>query len=470
MIGNEQNLPTVARAGREGTQSGGLVDRLIELAQLTYDEDKLPTVPIIVDPGDFYTINEGDVSGIALTLPIAFDVWYLWVTKNILPEDEDSRKVFEEIVLTDFLKANGDVSVLRTVRKKDLEPVQGDRTQNSYVPIPDLSFFQTNGISNINEMRFETFLKDRSPKYPSKGSKKVNEDGRDKVSVGNEYCSYLAIPVGSMGVMEQIAFTCQSYLDLQDKEKKTYDGTYKAVKGDSFFPPEESESVNCKGLLLVEKAYKQTILDIEYPAEKMPDYPSILPHQWLRLWLNKELKYPIPGEFCGITVKPLVAPPHVWWFQPSTPLLYSGNWFETDYYTSGTVLVVFKTSEPGKMTVDAINPDLLQRQSRYDTVFTLNQEVELDSLTQVYKVRVKEHDIYLKPTDFHEYKIGDKVAIVKQVCLNKDNFNWNKLEQGKTIPDNTVEGLQKYDKYMSDKPFELNSKWVIAPITFYEGD
>jgi hypothetical protein len=36
------------------------------------------------------------------------------------------------------------------------------------------------------------------------------------------------------------------------------------------------------------------------------------------------------------------------------------------------------------------------------------------------------------------------------------------------IPGETVDSRQDYDLVMSGQLFEINSTWVIAPITFYE--
>ncbi len=111
---------------------------------------------------------------------------------------------------------------------------------NSLFPIdpPDLTFFQDNGFYFVKQMRIETFIKDRSPEYPSPGPQKIIEDGKDKQGMGqgDVYAGYLAFPVGSLGVMETISFVCDSLLDGIEKDGQEYDGTYDAVSGNGLLP------------------------------------------------------------------------------------------------------------------------------------------------------------------------------------------------------------------------------------------
>jgi len=446
--------------GKEGQMSGALSGRISQLQELLNENHTLSQAPIAVDPGDFIRIGDDGSPGLALTLPIAYDVWYLWHTVNVLPEKDEDRELFVNLVLNPLLIRLGNLSPLRTVLKGQLMPG---------VP-PGFSFFSTSGFYYLKEMRFETFLKNHSPEYPSVGPQRITETGKDLQGAGEGdlYSGYLTFPVSSLGVMEQISFVCDSLLDTLEDEGQTYDGSYEAMPGNSLLPPFDSQAVQCKGLRLFEKAYLQACSDVEFPADKMLGEESILPHHWLRFWLRKENQYPIPGEFVGITVKPLAVPPHCWWFQETSPLLYSGNWFETDYYTSGIVLAVIRNTVDDEYEVESVSQQYPQRTGYGDCILSEGQTFLFNMVGSVYKVRVKDQDLYLKSTDFKEYLINERVAIVKKTGIESNNFNWNYLEPGKIIPGGTFESLQDYDTSMSGKLFELNTEWVIAPITFYK--
>jgi len=453
---------------KEGQMSGALSNRLVQLFKIVNENKGMTYAPISVDPGDYIRIGDDGTPGLALSLPIAYDVWYLWKTINILSDNEEDQLLFTQLVLDPFLTRLGDIKPIRTVSKEMLMP-----DPNSVFPIdpPGLSFFQDNGFYFIKEMRFETFLKDRSPEYSSPGPQKITEDGHDlqNMGPGDVYSGYLAFPVGSMGVMETISFVCDSLLDFLEDEGQEYDGTYDAVAGNSLLPPFESQAGQCKGLKLYDKAYLRTCMDAEYPAAEMQGYDSIVPHHWLRLWLDKENTYPVPGEFVGITVKPMAVPPHCWWFQETSPLLYSGNWFETDYYTSGIVLVIIKNIDDGEYEVSEVSAKYPQRSGYGDYIVSEGDELLSPGIGNIYKVRVKDQDLYLKSTDFKEYQVNERVAIIKKTGIDTKNFNWTQLTPGKMIPGETVDSRQDYDFNLSNQLFEINLKWVIAPITFYEG-
>jgi len=60
-------------------------------------------------------------------------------------------------------------------------------------------------------------------------------------------------------------------------------------------------------------------------------------HWWVRTNLMKVEggNFPVPGEFVALAVRIMVGTP--WGRQKSSPFLYSGNWMDTVYYTSGTI-------------------------------------------------------------------------------------------------------------------------------------
>jgi len=125
--------------------------------------------------------------------------------------------------------------------------------------------------------------------------------------------------------------------------------------------------------------------DVELWAENIKDYgEDIKPKKWFRYWIHKDSTFPVPGEFVGILVRPEATPPHVWWFQESSPFLYAGNWMETNNLTSGIVKSV--TAE-GDRTDGGIG--------------------------NLYCVAIQGCDVYISASDFLEYSVGDRVAVLK---------------------------------------------------------
>ncbi len=139
-------------------------------------------------------------------------------------------------------------------------------------------------------------------------------------------------------------------------------------------------------------------------------------HWWLRVNLVEDSgspsKWPLPGEFMGLGVR--MMPDKPWGSQKSSPFIYSGNWMDTVYYTGA---VIKEVQEP---TDD-------QPYSTY-TVIWRGQEI-----TEV------------RPSDFAEYKVDDRVTILKDVTTEKESQLWRD------------DDMKEFDK----------DKWMIAPITFY---
>ena len=133
-------------------------------------------------------------------------------------------------------------------------------------------------------------------------------------------------------------------------------------------------------------------------------------HNWLRVFVENECTWPTPGEFLCILAKPYLQFP--WFYQATSPFIYSGNWFETEFYTSGIV--------------DAVN--------------------EEDGEIVSYDVRIKTEVATIAPSDFAEYEVGDRVTVLKTFSSNPTGkFSWKDLG-------------------------EADSDWVIVPITFYGED
>jgi hypothetical protein len=134
-------------------------------------------------------------------------------------------------------------------------------------------------------------------------------------------------------------------------------------------------------------------------------------HWWFRIQLaGGTEKFPVPGEFVGLGVR--MFPGKYWGHQKSSPFLYSGNWMDKVYYSGGRITEVIAPTD----TVP------------YPT----------------YKVQWRKDAVTANPTDFAEYRVGDRVTIIKDVATDKKSQLW-KDDDMKTFGEN----------------------WMIAPIGFY---
>lgn len=107
-------------------------------------------------------------------------------------------------------------------------------------------------------------------------------------------------------------------------------------------------------------------------------------------------------------------PDMYWGHQKSSPFLYSGNWMDTVYYTGARITEVIDPTD--------------------------------EKLYPTYKVKWRKDEITINPSDFAEYKVDDRVTILKDVSTDKKSQLW------------------KDDDMKSDCDKE---KWQIIPITFY---
>ena len=69
---------------KEGQMSGALSNRLVQLFKMANETKGLTYAPVSIDPGDYIRIGDDGTPGLALSLPIAYDVWYLWKTVNLI--------------------------------------------------------------------------------------------------------------------------------------------------------------------------------------------------------------------------------------------------------------------------------------------------------------------------------------------------------------------------------------------------
>jgi len=462
---------------KEGQMSGGLSGRIFQLLNIANEEGYLDRAPVAIDPGDAIFTGGHDNASLSLSLPVAYDVWYLWQTVNVIPMEQYSQEHFLSLIndiFAEFLKDTPQscgFKPLRTIDHDVLNSISGTTLFNN---VPDLSFFEANGYPCIKEMRFETFLKDRSPFYDSPGPNWMNDPGKnlEGEGVGDVYSGYLSFPIGALGVMRVVSVVSASM--LQRDEYQVQDSSCDPVPGKSFFPPEMgSQDDSCLGEKLIESTYLVNHRDAEYPAAEMFNVEPILPHHSLRFWLRQDQPFPVPGELIALLTKAQSLPPHVWWFQETNPFINAGGWFETEYYTSGLILAkieeVSREEEGmGTFEVTELSSDLAQKEGFGNYQLYMGDQFEWEEIGTVYKVRVKEQDLYLRCSDFAEYDIDTVVAVRKKPGITTHNFMWHNLTPGRILPGETVLDRMQYDMEMSDKCFEINTEWVIVPITFYK--
>lgn len=129
----------------------------------------------------------------------------------------------------------------------------------------------------------------------------------------------------------------------------------------------------------------------------------------------KEEKFPTPGEFLGMAVR--AWPNHAWFSQESNPFMFAANWFETNHYSGGLVKAKNDISDD-------------QDGSDFDYEVMVRGKLKTGVIS----------------SDFKEYEIDDRVAILKRDSLDDDELFTN----------------------LDMKENEYNETWIIVPITFYQ--
>jgi len=400
--------------------------------------------------------------------PIGHDLWYIWCNDNFMRHyygeiDGDHYK-YEPYMAENlsFLSKLTGVKPIKTLRDLEQHLVGAPKEGFGFW---EMRFdFTNNGIYWINTLAWELHRKEVGIDYASDGPKGFNP---------NNYVGYLAFPVGQLGVQEVISLLQETGLSgylfsggespsptgylskpevvLKDEEKP------KTQSPPEMFPDiqdagKQLAGMNyCYGRHLVESAYivpdtpvpSQNTLnsqggtayapvpksDVEGLASPIKDYPEdVKPKMWMRYWIHKDSTLPVPGEFVGILCRPVAAPPHVWWFQESSPFLYAGNWVETLNLTSGVVTAV---------TLEAARTD--------------------GGIGNQYNVKIQGCEVIVDSTDFFEYAVGERVAVLKvsstvfSIGNYNSSFTW--LEQPL---------LKDTDKLTK------KADYVIAPMTYFK--
>lgn len=382
--------------------------------------------PTTLEPGDFSGNNK------VMAAPIGFDIWYLNSHDNFMThyyaEEIGDTYDFTTYISENlkFLENLQGLMPLKTLRYLD-ELVQVSHYNYGYELTTE---WKNNGMYWINTLAFELWLTDVGYQYASDGPKNFKP---------NDYAGYISFPVGQLGVMEIISLIRES-----DISGYLYDGEMIKAKIEAesderpvvqnpaaLFPQLTDKPIDkCYGKHLIEKGYvvpTSVERDMELMAQELLVYSEdVRPKKWMRYWIHKESKWPIPGEFVGILCKPLITPPHVWWFQESYPFLYSGNWIETANLTSGEIT------------------EVILEEDRTD-----------EGIGNIYKIKIEGCEVYLEASDFFVYKVGDRVAVLK--------MDSTEIKQTKSFTWQDQRGIV-FDS--SDKDTIIEN-YIIIPATFY---
>jgi hypothetical protein len=417
---------------------------------------------LTLEPGDFARSN----IVAPMAAPIGYDLWYLFAHDNFMShyyaEVNQDLKDYQPYLddCFDFLKLLPGLKPLRVLR--NLEQFISDTGFDAY-SMTNYINWTNNGIYWVNTAAFELWEKGLGAQYPSDGPKDFNP---------NDYVGYLSFPVGQLGVMEVMSLIQETkisgYLfagkdglpdtiDKQPIDPATLEDKFKPITKtptEIFSPNKDINGVNhagqnyCYGRHLIESAYllpktpepsqntsnsegtaayaPTANRDVEPHSSPMAKYlEEVKPKLWMRYWIHKDSTMPVPGEFIGILCKPVAIPPHVWWFQESTPFLYAGNWMETGNLTSGEVIAV---------TREADRPE--------------------GSIGDEYSVLIQGCMVTIYPSDFLSYEVGDRVAILKvdSTTTKADkSFTWLDQVTFKDTDEGTVQ-----------------TKHIIIPATFYK--
>jgi len=127
-------------------------------------------------------------------------------------------------------------------------------------------------------------------------------------------------------------------------------------------------------------------------------------------------KYPVPGEFVAMGHR--LFPTKPWGDQETSPFLFSGNWFDTLYYTTAIVVGVTEPTDEKPFPLYRVKWRGAEEESN--------------------------NEFLAKPSGFETYQEGDRVAVLKNVATERVSQTWK-----------------------DDQEFQ-EILWRLVPITFYE--
>jgi len=388
---------------------GARMQALYDAAGLSEFADRL-----VFAPGDRVVSYGGDdpLTRVGLGIGIDYDIWYLFDAGNVL---EFGGKTTADTMekMADFFTEIDDAKPLLSPETKPTSgnylSFGGSDGSGSSVSVDTLGA----KAYTVKEARYEAMETGGSAVYGSPGPKDSS----------NDYVGYIAFPVGPLGVMWGISLATDSSLGNASGSVSQVDYTNGTIQGGELLPPFELSRSEVAGEKLMSKGY---LVDDDRKVEILaPDFENIDNpdlHQWLRYWITEDNTEIVPGEFVGILCRPW--PLHCWWFQETSPFLYSGHWVETEFYTSGVV-----------QEVQVIDDD-----------FTPGD----GEVGNRYKIWVKNEEIVVKSSDFLEYEVDERVGLLKtwREGSGDGGFNWQDLE-------------------LLDTGETLTEEWVVVPADFY---
>jgi len=358
----------------------------------------------VLEPGDHTVISVKKEIERSMSSPTAYDLWYLKHHHCMLMRDTERHEVIpDEYVesqlsfLQDKLGGMKPLCIIRNL--EDLVPP----TYLSDASIQD-QWKEMNEYF-LNMLGYEMWASGLPEQFPSEGVTKYRwekyQDGRltkyrmvQETGVFNraDYVGYITFPGGQLGVHEVLSILKQHETDPTSFVITVDEAPVLDSSCDYFFPPINTYTGKnvCFGDHFIESGHKvpdDETHSVEWlNAWPIPFeyYPDCIPQMWMRYWIHKDYKFPVPGEFIGVLCRSMALPPHIWWFQESLPFVYAGNWVETDNLTSG--LVVSKTLE-SERTDGGIGTE--------------------------YKIKVHGWDIYIYASDFMDYAVNDRVGVLK---------------------------------------------------------
>lgn len=265
------------------------------------------------------------------------------------------------------------------------------------------------GVETLYEMRYETLVVGRSLQFPVNMPTEVRD--YIKENPGFAHLGTIDLYFGQICSVEVLSMVGE----------ETGDGEGALVcddGGERMFPPTPHTFFVAPGIEISSYTGAKNSIFIQFGVEGFPgEQPSgkgFRNYNWARLYLTNDFTWPTPGEFLGMAVKPMPNKP--WYYQLKSPFLYTANWFETEYYSSGIVTTVYDEGDPAG----------------------------IGTVGKTYEIRIKEQSgVLAKSSDFAVYAVGDRVALVKVIDSANQSHKWTELG-------------------------DFTLTWVIYPITFYE--
>ncbi len=186
-------------------------------------------------------------------------------------------------------------------------------------------------------------------------------------------------------------------------------------------------------------------LDGDYSDTLPPDLQNESQPQGLHWWVRVAImtavgqKFPYPGEFMALACRIFLDRFVGFSSQESNPFLFSGQWLDTVFLTGGFI-------------TDIIEPTAEFPYNQYSIMWRKNPNNPND--TGIIQ--------NVLPTDFAEYKkpsgdakVGDRVAILKNITVTKQSQLWKDLDM--TTFDVTTWAIAPFSFY------NINPEAVIAP-------